>query len=523
MGGSKKTEIQTTSGKQDPWAPAVPALGNIVAGSTAAYNSGVGSQVYGGQRYAGLGDTSQAALDTMAANANAGQGAAQAGNNFLTGLLGSGGSTSGIQTALASLDSIGKVDTSRVSSLADQMADPNNLAYSTARALTRGDYNLSTDGYNKLLTSLDGQTQSERSLQAAADGQYLGGANPYMDAVIGRSQGEAASKIAQQMGAAGRSGSGRYAATIADSLGAIGTQARYTDYDNERNRQVQAAGQIDQYRNARTGLQQGLYGSINNAEQANAGLALSGAGLYNNTNTTALGGATALAGLDNQNIQNALQTSGMKLSAAQADRAAAMQGLGMVGQNIQNLQAPGQTLAQVGAAQDADRQAQLDAAQQMFSEQQAAPWKQLGLYSQLVDPIAGLGQTTSGTSNKTANENPGVLNSIVGGVAGLTGSAANLGKAAPFLSMLGLSDERAKEEMREVGQTHDGQPIFSFRYKGDPETRLGFSAQEVAQRDPGSVAMRPDGLLAVDYDRATAPSALMAQVLRPQARAGARR
>lgn len=423
MSGKAKTQTTNTSSTQEPWAPAQPALQGIINGSTAAYNSGVGSQVYGGERYAGLGDVSLEALNSIAGSASAGQGAAKAGDSYLTGLLSNGGTTSGIQSALAGLDSIGKIDTSRISSLADQMADPNNLAYSTARKLTNGDYNLSTSGYTGLLDGLKGQTQTEKSLQDAADGKFLGGANPYLDAVIGRSQGEAASQIAQRMGAAGRSGSGRYAATIADTLGGIATQARYTDYDNERTRQAQAATAIDSSRNARTSLQQGLYGSINNAEQVNAGLALSGAGLYNDTNTTALGGATALAGVDGQNIQNELQKSGMKLSAAQADRAAAMAGLGMVGQNIDNLQRPGQTLAGVGAALDADRQQQLDAAREVFDEQQASPWKQLGLYSGIIDPIAGMGGSASGTEVKKIPQ-PGVLQQMLGGGLAIAGTAS---------------------------------------------------------------------------------------------------
>ena len=289
------------------------------------------------------------------------------------------------------------------------------------------------DGDNQRSPATVGSSRLTTSLQDAADGKFLGGANPYLDAVIGRSQGEAASKIAQQMGAAGRTGSGRYAATIADSLGAIGTQARYTDYDNERTRQMQAATAIDSSRNARTSLQQGLYGSINNAEQANAGLALSGAGLYNSTNTTALGGATALAGIDNQNIQNGIQTAGLKLSAAQADRAAAMAGLGMVDQNIKNLQAPGLTLAGVGAALDADRQGQLDAAQQQFAEQQSSPWRQLGLYSGIVDPIAGMGGSMTGT-NVQRTPQPSLLQQGLGlaaGVAGLGSMTGAFDRQAP--------------------------------------------------------------------------------------------
>ncbi len=155
----------------------------------------------------------------------------------------------------------------------------------------------------------------------------------------------------------------------------------------------------------------------------NAGLALSGAGLYNDTNSTALTGANSLASLDNQNIQNAMQTSSLKLSAAQADRAAAMAGLGMIGQNIDNLQRPGLTLAGVGAALDADRQAQLDAAQEQFADQQASPWKQLGLYAGIVDPIAGLGGSSSGTSVQKIPQ-PGVLQQLLGGGLAIAGTAS---------------------------------------------------------------------------------------------------
>lgn len=540
MGSSKTTKITNSSATKDPYAPAAPALQNIVTGATNAYNSGAGSGVYTGPRVAGLGDTSQAGLDMLAGSASAGQGAAKAGDSYLTGLLQNGGTTSGIQSALSGLDSIGKIDTSRISSIADNMADPNNLAYSTARALTRGDYNLSTSGYTGLLDSLSGQTQSEKSLQDAADGKFLGGANPYMDAVIGRSQGEAASKIAQSMGAAGRSGSGRYAATIADSLGAIGTEARYKDYDAERTRQMQAASQIDSSRNARTSLQQGLYGSINNAEQANAGLALSGAGLFNSTNTTALGGATALAGVDGQNIANEMQKSSLKLSAAQSDRAAAMAGLGMVGENIANLQQPGRTLAQIGSVQDQARQAQLDANQQQFSEQQASPWRALGLYSGIVDPIAQLGGTSSGTEVAQQNSTPSLLQQIMGtasagvGILGQTGAfgapaaagaagagaAAGAGGAGWLSSLFALSDARAKENISEIGATHDGQPLYSYNYKGDATPQIGLMAQEVAQRDPSAVALTPDGLLMVDYARATAPSAALGERRRGLAEMG---
>jgi hypothetical protein len=46
-----------------------------------------------------------------------------------------------------------------------------------------------------------------------------------------------------------------------------------------------------------------------------------------------------------------------------------------------------------------------------------------------------------------------------------------------------------KEDIRHVGHTHDGQRIYSFRYKGDPSgtTHMGILAQEVEQHHPEAV------------------------------------
>ena len=68
--------------------------------------------------------------------------------------------------------------------------------------------------------------------------------------------------------------------------------------------------------------------------------------------------------------------------------------------------------------------------------------------------------------------------------------------------LFALSDERAKEDKKKIGKTKDGLGIYSYRYKGDPETRIGLMAQEVAKKKPGAVATRRDGLMAVDYREA---------------------
>jgi hypothetical protein len=65
--------------------------------------------------------------------------------------------------------------------------------------------------------------------------------------------------------------------------------------------------------------------------------------------------------------------------------------------------------------------------------------------------------------------------------------------SAPFAMM---SDRRTKEDIRRVGQTDGGTPIYTFRYKGDTVTRMGVMAQEV---DRSAVVELPSGYLAVDY------------------------
>lgn len=80
------------------------------------------------------------------------------------------------------------------------------------------------------------------------------------------------------------------------------------------------------------------------------------------------------------------------------------------------------------------------------------------------------------------------MQSILGGLFGL-GSA--------FI----MSDRRVKEDIVEVGETHDEQPIFAYRYKGSPMLQLGLVAQEVEKKHPEAVK-EFGGIKHVNYQRA---------------------
>ena len=63
-------------------------------------------------------------------------------------------------------------------------------------------------------------------------------------------------------------------------------------------------------------------------------------------------------------------------------------------------------------------------------------------------------------------------------------------------------DVRLKEDIAPVGELYDGQPVFSYKYKGDPTPRIGLVAQEVEKVRPDAVT-EIGGYKAVDYGRAT--------------------
>jgi hypothetical protein len=118
------------------------------------------------------------------------------------------------------------------------------------------------------------------------------------------------------------------------------------------------------------------------------------------------------------------------------------------------------------------------------------PFDDMSLYANLLLPTAGLGGQSAGSGTSKSS-----------------GSSFGLG-------MNLLSDERAKEDIEEVGKTEDGQKIYRFRYKGDPTVHIGLLAQEVEKRAPGAVSEDSMGVKSVDYEQATAKAARLAKARR---------
>ena len=77
------------------------------------------------------------------------------------------------------------------------------------------------------------------------------------------------------------------------------------------------------------------------------------------------------------------------------------------------------------------------------------------------------------------------------GMGGLFGLGSALIGALPF------SDRRLKTDIRRVGMTDGGVPVYTYRYKGDSTVHMGVMAQDV----PEARVKDPSGFFRVDYSR----------------------
>lgn len=100
-------------------------------------------------------------------------------------------------------------------------------------------------------------------------------------------------------------------------------------------------------------------------------------------------------------------------------------------------------------------------------------------------------QQRAAAQAQSQNSAMGLLGSLGGGLLGL------------------FSDERLKEDIEKVGQTDDGQNIYTYQYKGDPSetTHMGLLAQEVEKKHPEAVG-EVGGFKTVRYDLATKDAAM---------------
>jgi len=191
-----------------------------------------------------------------------------------------------------------------------------------------------------------------------------------------------------------------------------------------------------------------------------------------------MGRASTLSGLKQQGYQQALGTAqqqqGTQLAADQADLArylqASQQATGLGQATQQAGLAGGEAQINAGTLQQQTKQAELTAKYQQFLQKRGYPFQ-----------VAQF------------------LANIAMGTGSLSGSTTTTEQPAPF-----FSDRRLKRDIKRIGQTDEGLPIYTYKYKGDEtqETHIGPMADEVEKIHPEAVGVAA-GYKTVDYDKAS--------------------
>ena len=104
--------------------------------------------------------------------------------------------------------------------------------------------------------------------------------------------------------------------------------------------------------------------------------------------------------------------------------------------------------------------------------------------------VAGIVNSAYQNSLNASNAGTASNNSLMGGLFGLGGS---LGAAA-----LLHSDRRLKTNIRRIGQTPGGIPVYKYVYKSGGAEQIGVMADEVKKVIPEAV-ININGFYAVDY------------------------
>lgn len=121
------------------------------------------------------------------------------------------------------------------------------------------------------------------------------------------------------------------------------------------------------------------------------------------------------------------------------------------------------------------------------------PFSNMQSILQAAGLLGGMGGTTTTNSNSVGTQTPAnnPLSNWLGGASTAAGLAGSF-----------MSDERTKENIEEVGELNDGQPVFRFNYKGGDTPMIGLMAQEVEKVRPEAVREH-EGIKFVDYKAAT--------------------
>lgn len=149
------------------------------------------------------------------------------------------------------------------------------------------------------------------------------------------------------------------------------------------------------------------------------------------------------------------------------------------------------------------RLAALQGERSAFDARSIATGQRQGAVNAGAGAAAGQAQATLNTANNISDLFTQGGNAEAAGIVGSQnaktdafGNLVNTGIG--IAGLFGLSDRRAKTDIKKVGKTDGGHNVYTYKYKGSDKTQMGVMAQEVEKKRPDAV-VTINNLKMVDY------------------------
>ena len=213
-----------------------------------------------------------------------------------------------------------------------------------------------------------------------------GGPNPYLDSMFDQAAERVRDNTAAMFSKAGRYGSVAHQDQLSDSLGDMATNMYGQAYNQDQARRFSAAQALGQRQ-------------AGDISRNMAGLSQA-AGLSAQDRSTGLGALSQAAGLANTDAARALQAQTAAGGLAQNANQQALQASTMFPALNNYAQSGNRGLMELGAMQEGKAAQHLQDSMDRFNFGQNAGWDLLSRYNQVVQPIAGMGGSSTQTGPK---------------------------------------------------------------------------------------------------------------------------
>lgn len=320
-------------------------------------------------------------------------------------------------------------------------------------------------------------------------GKYLDSGNPYLESIIGQSRNNVTRDTNRMFSARGMGTglSSAFADVVGRGLADSENSLRYTNYEAERGRQMQAAGLSDAAFASERGRMDGMAGLLSeNYNQDRARMLAAAQSLGGQFNAAEDRGLTRYSGDQDRSLArySGDQDRGLARYSGDQDRGLAR----YTGDENRALDA-----ARASDAARSNEVAQMLAALGLTDQLESAQYAGFGPTTDLLKtaatlPYIGLDSYQTalanllGATKKTSG--PGI------GASMLAGAASGAGAAA-------ASDRRLKQNIEKLGELDDGLGVYRFEYIdgarfGEGE-QVGVMADEVAELRPWASGPLIDG------------------------------